>query len=35
MVLSTDYELRGLNQEAIITEILAKTPVPKVTSPEN
>ena len=34
LVLSTDFELRGLSQEAIIDEILTKTPVPKVTSPE-
>jgi MoxR-like ATPase len=34
IVLSTDYELRGLSQEAIVQEILAKTPVPKVTAPE-
>jgi MoxR-like ATPase len=34
LVLSTDYELRGLSQEAIVEEILAKTPVPKVTGPE-
>jgi MoxR-like ATPase len=34
LVLSTDYELRGLSQEAIVEEILEKTPVPKVTGPE-
>jgi MoxR-like ATPase len=34
LVLSTDYELRGLSQEAIVDEILAKTPVPKVTGTE-
>jgi MoxR-like ATPase len=35
LVLSTDYELRGLSQEAIVSEILTKTPVPKVTGSEN
>ncbi|HME19708.1 MAG TPA: MoxR family ATPase [Nitrososphaerales archaeon] len=34
LVLSTDYELRGLSQEAIVQEILEKTPVPKVTGSE-
>jgi len=34
LVLSTDYELRGLSQQAIVEEILAKTPVPKVTGSE-
>ena len=34
LVLSTDYELRGLNQEAIVQEILTNTPVPKVTGSE-
>ena len=34
LVLSTDYELRGLSQEAIVQEILSKTPVPKVTGSE-
>jgi MoxR-like ATPase len=34
LVLSTDYELRGLSQEAIVQEILDKTPVPKVTGSE-
>ena len=34
LVLSTDFELRGLNQEAIVSEILQKTPVPKVTGSE-
>ncbi len=34
LVLLTDYELRGLRQEAIVEDILAKTPVPKVTGPE-
>jgi MoxR-like ATPase len=34
LVLSTDYELRGLSQEAIVQEILGKTPVPKVTGSE-
>jgi MoxR-like ATPase len=34
IVLSTDYELRGLSQEAIVEEIMARTPVPKVTGPE-
>jgi len=34
LVLTTDYELRGLSQEAIVQEILDKTPVPKVTGSE-
>ncbi|MGP8124691.1 MAG: AAA family ATPase [Nitrososphaerales archaeon] len=34
LVLSTDYELRGLSREAIVEEILKETPVPKVTGPE-
>ena len=34
LVLSTDYELRGLGREAIVQEILNETPVPKVTGPE-
>jgi len=34
LVLSTDYELRGLGREAIVEEILKETPVPKVTGPE-
>lgn len=34
LVLSVDYELRGLSQETIVREILAKTPVPKVTESE-
>jgi MoxR-like ATPase len=34
LVLSADYELRGLNQETIMRELVANTPVPKVTSAE-
>ncbi len=34
LVLSIDYELRGLSQEAIVREILARMPVPKVTGTE-
>ena len=34
LVLSIDYELRGLGREAVIQEILQKAPIPKVTGPE-
>jgi MoxR-like ATPase len=34
LVLSADYEIRGLSQEAIVEEIITKTPVPKVAETE-
>jgi MoxR-like ATPase len=30
LVLSTDYEMKGLRQEAVVEKVLAETPVPKV-----
>ena len=34
LVLSTDYELRGLSREAVVQDILTKVPVPKVKQSE-
>jgi len=35
LVLSTDYAMKGLRQEGVVEQVLAETPVPKVSEPES